>query len=409
MAVPKHSAVMSPNLLCDGLSPRPMSVTPWPNGGRAITAALVCAAFILGGCAGKGGAAISRSANLSQAQYDHLQRWHLEPSRIMCDGLTERACEAVDPGQAVLLPDGTMLVHSQDHSVARIDAGGRVVSRFGRHGDGPGEYRSVVALGRMRSGTVWIADLARRTMLLYSPDTSTAPTATVLEAPRYMQSLRGYGDIYGYHIVPGAKHLGDSVLSTLEIHGITGKTLASVQVSAYAMQTDFSDLVPIPGWFAARPVWAIGPDSTIVYSNGKRYVVDIVGPGIRHRQLVVERPQRKVTGADIKAQAAAAQMGPHNDNILNMKSANAARMFPAITAVRVLGGQMAALRVDDEQEPDSARWDLLRTDSLQLVGFVRLGPDDDIVGGRSDSVVVMHQTVNGVSQLLIERLGSGPF
>ncbi len=67
---------------------------------------------------------------------------------------------------AVFFGDGIAIADVQSHEVLILDAAGRLLSRHGRHGDGPGEYRFLAGIARHADGLLtWDANHFRVTRL----------------------------------------------------------------------------------------------------------------------------------------------------------------------------------------------------------------------------------------------------
>ena len=67
---------------------------------------------------------------------------------------------------AVFFGDGIAIADVQSHEVLILDAAGRLVSRHGRHGDGPGEYKNLAGIARHADGLItWDAYHFRVTLL----------------------------------------------------------------------------------------------------------------------------------------------------------------------------------------------------------------------------------------------------
>ena len=70
-----------------------------------------------------------------------------------------------DPG-AVFFGDGIAIADVRSHEVLIVDAAGRLLSRHGRKGDGPGEYRFLTGIARHADGLLtWDANHFRLTQL----------------------------------------------------------------------------------------------------------------------------------------------------------------------------------------------------------------------------------------------------
>jgi hypothetical protein len=81
-------------------------------------------------------------------------------------------------------PDGRIAVGGRpvDGTIRWFDAGGRPSGRFGRSGEGPGEFRTPVAAGRL-GDTLWVLDRSTQRATLIRPGNPAAPTFSTLSLP----------------------------------------------------------------------------------------------------------------------------------------------------------------------------------------------------------------------------------
>ncbi len=94
---------------------------------------------------------------------DESLRMAAEPSLVV--GLDESLPLGRVSG-AVFFGDGIAIVDNQSHEVLILDAAGRLVSRQGRNGEGPGEYKNLAGIARHADGLItWDAYHFRITLL----------------------------------------------------------------------------------------------------------------------------------------------------------------------------------------------------------------------------------------------------
>ena len=81
-------------------------------------------------------------------------------------------------------PSGRVAVGSlpADGAVRWFDGSGRPLRRFGRSGEGPGEFRAPVAAGRF-GDTLWVLDRATQRVTMIRPDPASQPSFTTLTVP----------------------------------------------------------------------------------------------------------------------------------------------------------------------------------------------------------------------------------
>ena len=100
---------------------------------------------------------------------------------------------------AVFFSDGIAIADVQSHEVLILDAAGRLLSRQGRNGEGPGEYKHLAGIARHADGLVtWDAYHFRVTLLdasgEYVGETTVNPTAMSVSSTPILMMVGAFGN-----------------------------------------------------------------------------------------------------------------------------------------------------------------------------------------------------------------------
>lgn len=150
------------------------------RGGRSIApVAAVLAIALLGGCRpggdGSEGVVVRDSAGVrivenGPAQLERAARWSVSPVPLVDIGIVEGPEEyrLFRVSDAMLLPDGVLLVNAGTGEVRRFDSAGAFVSAFGREGEGPGEFRAAMRVLRYRADSLAVWDERLRRLSVFT-------------------------------------------------------------------------------------------------------------------------------------------------------------------------------------------------------------------------------------------------
>lgn len=131
-----------------------------------------------------------------------IERWTVEPEPIVTIGTVDGPPEAqlFESHSAQLLSDGTIVIANSGTFELRFhDEQGRFVRSAGTEGDGPGEFRSLTSVWRMRGDTIVVWDSALKRLSFFTSAGDFVSTDTNAEPSRQMMmagaappvSLRG--------------------------------------------------------------------------------------------------------------------------------------------------------------------------------------------------------------------------
>lgn len=192
--------------------------------------------------------------------------------------------------------DGRILVFDdQAHELTTFAPDGSFLSRFGRRGGGPGEFKHVIGLSPAPDGSLWIVDgqNARYTVLRDGAVVATYRRgAGVYTVPW----VGGHGGEYLYDVVlvPG----GDpgEVLVRVNADGVATGT-SPVPVESIEMPRIGSIELPLP--FAPRQLRAFDPAGFVWTANSHVYALYRIGPGGDTVQVITQPIEpRPLTAAE---------------------------------------------------------------------------------------------------------------
>ena len=317
--------------------------------------------------------------------------------------------------------DGAGNLHILDGQTARIsvvDLQGNLVRRFGRVGEGPGEFsgvRNVWTLTVCSDERVAVYDAWRRAFVLFGPD-GEFERGIRLEGPRFVS-------------IPGlqCEAVSQSVVSTGEVEYL-GWTPLSEPSFRYVMRYGLSgenavvDTVaagwkPPGSWFDFVPVLRVGvlPDGGVAFADSSAYAIKITGAegGLSR---VLTRPIRPAPLTDkLKAEYVKQKLeeieslgGPAAD--FRRTQLESIEYFDEIPLIRDLRtsphGTIWVRRGSDELGIDG-RVDLITADGRYLGTFARDATDMPSAFGPDGLVAFIEKNDLDVPTVVVKRLSSG--
>lgn len=172
-----------------------------------------------------------------------------------------------------LLSDGRIVVaDGGSAALYYFSPGGDLLGSVGGPGDGPGEFRTIQAIGLLPDDTVWVHDFSHQRVTLISPRMRVEGVVSL--APRL-----GSGLAVG--ILPDGDMLLAESWSSTEIARADEPGLDR-ELAAYVRYTAEGILRDTVGLFPGREVWLRSEDGRGVMSSaplGRRSVHAIWGPG----------------------------------------------------------------------------------------------------------------------------------
>jgi hypothetical protein len=252
---------------------------------RPIRCALAVFALVTTGCgndtthtsaATSARAEVSDSAGIVSIQYEDLAR-----AAVTLLATTEEYSTAdagIDmyrPVAARLLPDGGVLIaNAGSHEIVHLDGSGQLARRFGREGDGPGEFRGLSALFVTDSMTVVAYDARHARLAEFDLEGTALGTRALAPASRVvdLQPLAllpdgGVVAVLGEIRVFGRSGIGrDSTpLMRFDASGTAPDTIGYWKVTEYSFAA-------LPGGGSSRRAVGFGRDAAWAGRDGRAVI-----------------------------------------------------------------------------------------------------------------------------------------
>ena len=183
------------------------------------------------------------------------------------------AALALGPGDTLFVLDGG------DRTVTAYDPQGKFVRRFGREGDGPGEYRAPGDMVVTRDGLL-IYDWRPRRLTLLAWDGQVIRTAVVSQWAPFGSRLRMVDDttfvmgLTGGHSAPPRPETdGRFWLVRFSTAGAVLDTLIGDEGSESVVRYGEGSVTVLGAPFARGPCWDVAPDGRVAYGRGDAYVI----------------------------------------------------------------------------------------------------------------------------------------
>jgi hypothetical protein len=196
---------------------------------------------------------------------------------------------------------------------------------LGRTGSGPGEYRAVGAIFRLRGDTLWVLDAMQMRVVTFTPDLKPgasfpfmlfdAKTSSALTAP-FASDRRGQLYASTLKIMTsegrggGTMQFPDSV-GVVRIDARSGGARTELTRVRYPISgkpemqrngTNVKYTVAFPG-LVASDAWAVFPDGRMAIVRGASYTIEFIGTdGQRTARATIAYDRVRVTDADRKAE-----------------------------------------------------------------------------------------------------------
>jgi hypothetical protein len=238
------------------------------------------------------------------------EAWRLVPDlRIgMVDGppeymFSQVAALALGPGDTIYVLD------QGDKAVTAYDPQGRFVRRFGREGDGPGEFRAPGSMAAGRDGLL-VYDWRPRRLTRFSWTGEVVSTVLVEQWTPFGANLRMVGDtaftlgMTGGQSAPPRPTDGRFWLVRFSTAGAVLDTLIADQGGESVVHRRENSVTVFGAPFARGPRWDVAPDGRVAYGRGDAYVIDLYAnaPDVRLVARVRRtEPSLEATEADRSA------------------------------------------------------------------------------------------------------------
>jgi hypothetical protein len=175
-----------------------------------------------------------------------------------------------------------------DKTVSTYDPQGHFVRRFGREGDGPGEFREPGTMALRRDGP-FIYDRRAQRVTQFSWTGAVVSTAPVAQWTPFGSNLRTMGDtaftlgLAGGYSAPPRPTDGRFWLVRFSTGGSVLDTLVADEGGQSVARWGDHSVSTISAPFPRGPRWDVAPDGRVAYGRGDAYAIDVYGdaPGFR--------------------------------------------------------------------------------------------------------------------------------
>lgn len=342
---------------------------------------------------------------------------------------------------AIAADGGVVVWQHQDHQLRFFDSRGRSVGRFGRNGEGPGEFRTLGPLAGWRSDTLWITDPSTRRVTLISPE------RILVRSVPWPRAIRFGADSVALDpgLVPRAIYADGSIIAQLTLRFGTPRPAwyaATETRMPYVVVRPNGALMRVVGWsseLAARECtvevnFKDGGGSAVsvpfcamaeagVVSDGSRFVTVTPEPGNGIRLVavtpagdtLVDRrhrfPVHRITKSVLDSTRRAMQNVP---GLRFASAANTAQVVEALRRVtlpetypafrRMLLGEDGSVWLEQWAADGTLGWIALDRDGT-ILGRVALPSRGVLRAARRDTIWVVELDVDDVPSIVRYRVG----
>jgi hypothetical protein len=275
----------------------------------------------------------------------------------------DQQCQLEAPFAAVA-HDGRVVLAGMSAQIVETDSAGRFLRKIGRGGNGPGEYRWVIAGSFDKDGQLRIYDTGTSRITTYDTDGRLARTKSV---PRPSHAMSGAvmrnGQLY-VSTMPWPEAGHDSVdLQVMRFDEKRDEFVSIAKKRARSWTIPGSDAMRIPDFFEAPDVWDVDENGRVIWNRGTGYDIirfDEQGRAITQLHVNIERVA--TTKLDVERERARrtgkGPMPPGFADQLEEAARNASQFFPAIDQLAAANDNALWVRRFTPAWTDSALWDI---------------------------------------------------
>jgi hypothetical protein len=351
-----------------------------------ITSALACTP------AGDTAVSPARQVTIDEATYRALPSLSLEPDGLLCPS-GEAHCLLGPQGRAVHGPGGTVLLWDFGGPIRLVAAGGSDQGQVGRIGEGPGEYRVVLAAGLSPAAVIDVLDGALQRRVQYGDDGTPLATARSPLPPGFITAEFVGGELRAVTTDLGSQRndaaTAPVVLVALDTGTPAPRSLRTLPVEQQAF--GLADMRPPPGLFEPQERWAMAPDGRTAHTKADRFVVDIFQlDASKDLRLSVDAAPRRVASAEVTSEVDRRLRGIGNPRMRSAIEAQAGRApeyHPAITGLRLLGNGQLWVRETPDESGAQVRWIVFDEEGTAL-GTVSVPAEVTILLAQGDRILI---------------------
>lgn len=218
--------------------------------------------------------------------------WRVTSPRLRigsADGAAEEVFGSVS-GLAVAQNGRIYIADGQANEIRVFTPAGKPLTRFGRQGEGPGEFRAVDGIAIFPDGRIAVRDPRIFRLSMFHGDGRFLSSFPLMRP--FMQPTRGEG----LWVTRDAR-IVDRVTVTATLELSAPRTVSVIIYSADGVVQDTLSLIEVPPGggipitrngmlaasmsipFAPAPVVAVDPDGNVAYSDGAQYEIDVLRAG----------------------------------------------------------------------------------------------------------------------------------
>jgi hypothetical protein len=313
---------------------------------------------------------------VSEQQYSTAQQLRLSALRALCADSGIPNCPTGEIVLAAQSPEGSLAVATADRQLLLLDSLGRSIRLVGRTGAGPGEYRSLMAVGFTPDGSLHVFDVWGARLLRFGREGGFDTSVVTRPSLELQEAAFVQGELLTLLVPPG-KNIGDTVgarVAKMDEAGNTAET--GLRIPDRAVLVEGADLMPAPAPFAPRALWAVSSGGAVYFTLGDAFEIDRYDPdGTTGRRILGAHGAREVTEDEL-AEALDARVRGVSDQRMRAaimattpRGADGKVRHPMFTAL--VSGASEMLFAREASLHGSARWNVFGKDGA-LLGFFDL-------------------------------------
>lgn len=330
----------------------------------------------------------ARHAMISAAAYNEVASLTLEPDGLLCPSGAAH-CLLGPQGRAAHGPAGTLLLWDFGGPLHMVTADGVAGQQIGQLGEGPGEYRVILAAGLSATGGIVLLDGALQRQVEFTADGSVRSTVRRPLPAGFIMAEFVNGELWAVTAELDEPAEGGGMASlalvTLESDEAPSRQIRPLPLEQPAF--GIADMRPHPGLFEPQVWWAISPDGRIVHTKADRFGLDLYDPAsAEDTKILVEATPRRVTPAEVERRLRGIG-NPRMRSSVEAQAGRAPEHHPAITGLRLFDNGQLWVREAPDAAGGRVRWVILERTGA-LVGAVTLPAEASPLLARGDRILV---------------------
>lgn len=335
---------------------------------------------------------LGRQITIDEATYRVLPSLSLEPDGLLCPS-DEAYCLLGPQGRAVHGPDGAILLWDFGGPIRSVAMDGSDQGQVGRIGEGPGEYRVVLAVGLTPTGALDVLDGALQRRVQYANTGTPLATARSPLPPGFIAAEFVGGELRAVTTALASQRNGVAtapvVLVALDTGATAARSLRTLPVEQKAF--GLADMRPPPGLFEPEEQWVVARDGRVAHTKADRFVIEIFQlDASNDLRLSVDATPRRVASTEVATEIDRRLRGIGNPRMRSAIEAQASRVpeyHPAITGLRLLDNGQLWVREAPDESGERVRWLILDSEGASL-GTVTVTANVSILLAHGDRILI---------------------